>query len=91
MFADDAGRERYEAAVELQRDEMARRGVRYSVGPEPVSVVTPSGKRLASGTPTTVADWHGGTAPAWRLLQGLIDSGHIISADVDDDDGPRAA
>ncbi|MEO7037661.1 MAG: hypothetical protein ABI548_27130 [Polyangiaceae bacterium] len=89
MFGDQATADDYVARCEVQRDEMARRGVRFSVGPAPVTVTTPTGRLIPSGTPVSHVDFLGHpNRAAWAILSDLITSGHIIESDVPDAPNP---
>ncbi|MEO8920415.1 MAG: hypothetical protein ABI488_23570 [Polyangiaceae bacterium] len=65
--------------AEAQRAAMRRRGIRFAVAPA-ASITTPSGVVLASGTATSVADWHGGARPAWALLADAVRDGRVLEA-----------
>ena len=80
IFGDVESMHRWAEAAEAQRADMRARGVRFAVAPAPVTVVTPAGRVLESGTTTTVADWHHGARPAWALLADYVRSGHIVEA-----------
>jgi len=76
-FGDSESRANYErevlAAARTQR-------VRFAVAPR-VAITTPSGQRLEAGAEVTVALLHGGVTNAWQLLQGWLQTGHVIEAD----------
>jgi|GEM_PF-1882383 len=77
VFGDPDSKAKYEleviAAVRNQR-------VRFAVAPR-VSVRTPTGKVLNTGEEVSIALLHGGTTNAWQILNGWLQSGHVIEAD----------
>jgi hypothetical protein len=83
IFGSDTDAQRYIEACEVQRADQARQGIRFAVGPAPITVTTPSGRTITSGSPVTVADFHGHPhRAAWSILRDLIREGRVLEADV---------
>jgi hypothetical protein len=82
FFGNQESADDYIAAGEVQRVEQAKKGVRFAVGPKPMTVSTPSGRVIQSGQPISAADLHGGKTPAWSILRDLIREARVIEAEV---------
>lgn len=80
MFGTDAECTRYLTACESQRDEMRTRGIRFAVGPAPMTFVSPSGRLFTGAETITAADLHGGDRPAWVLMERALLASRIIEA-----------
>ena len=81
MFGSQQDADRYAEASEAQRIEQGKRGIRFAVGPAPVTVMAPSGRVFLSAQPISAADLHGDKTSAWSLLSNLIRDGLVIEAD----------
>jgi hypothetical protein len=82
MFGNAATAQAYLDDAEVQRVDMAKKGIRFAVGPAPVTVSTPSGRVIPSGQAVSVVDFHGGKEPAWKILNDLVREGRILEAEV---------
>jgi len=67
----------WEEKAERVREEAKRRGFSYVVAPL-CSVRANDGTILREGDEVMLSHFKGGERPAWKLLQQLIDRGHVL-------------